>query len=267
MATDYFQILRNNTIFSKYLNREVKFDLILPKNILPEEKYATLYMNDGQDLDKLAPTSLCNKHYGASGRPFIWVSIHTNERRLQEYGTAHVPDYKNRGALATDYMHFIIHEMMTHVQLNYPSSAKAEDNYFCGFSLGGLSALDIVWENPNLFSKAGVFSGSLWWRSKSYEQGYDQDNDRIMHNKIKNGSYKEGLKFWFECGTNDETEDRNNNGIIDSIDDTLELMDELHQLGYTSQQTVYLEVKGGEHNFNTWQAVFNDYLQWSLSDN
>ena len=28
------------------------------------------------------------------------------------------------------------------------------------------------------------------------------------------------MKFFFECGTEDETEDRNGNGIIDSIDDT-----------------------------------------------
>ena len=35
------------------------------------------------------------------------------------------------------------------------------------------------------------------------------------------------LKFFFECGALDETKDRNNNGIIDSIDDTLDLIDEL----------------------------------------
>jgi enterochelin esterase-like enzyme len=264
LTTDYFQIIRNNTIFSKYLNREVKFDLILPINNDPKEKFATLYMNDGQDLDKLAPVQLCERHYNSHGKPFIWVCLHTNERRLQEYGTAHVPDYKNRGALATDYMNFVILEMMSHIQDSTQSSSKAEDNHFCGFSLGGLSAFDIVWENPHLFSKAGVFSGSFWWRSKSYEEGYNEDNDRIMHTKIKEGQYKEGLKFWFECGTNDETEDRNNNGIIDSIEDTLELMDELHTLGYAKEDTVYLEVKGGEHNFNTWQAVFYDYLKWAL---
>ena len=266
MAANYFQIIRNKTIFSKFLNREVKYDVILPQNTVPGQAFPTLYMNDGQDLEKLAPTQLCRRHYENGGAPFIWVSIHTNERRLQGDGTSFIADYKKRGALATAYMHFITGEMMPHIREIAPSSPAPDRNYFCGFSLGGLSAFDIVWENPGLFSRAGVFSGSFWWRSKSYEEGYDEDHDRIMHNKIKEGPFKPGLKFWFECGTNDETEDRNNNGIIDAIEDTQELMDELHAIGYAPTDTTYLEVKGGEHNFNTWQAVFKDFLDWALAD-
>ncbi len=264
MAANYFQIIRNQTIFSKYLKREIIYDLILPRNAAPGQRFPTLYMNDGQDLEKLAPEQLCQRYYKDGGSPFVWVSVHTNERRLQEYGTSYVADYKKRGALATAYMSFITKEMMPYIRENTPSSVAAGQNYFCGFSLGGLSAFDIVWENPGLFSKAGVFSGSFWWRSKSYEEGYDEDHDRIMHNKVKAGPFKPGLKFWFECGTNDETEDRNNNGIIDSIEDTLELIDELHTIGYPKTDITYLEVKGGEHNFNTWQAVFRDFLDWAL---
>jgi len=266
LATNYFQIIRNKTIFSKFLKREVKYDVILPLSYDPARKFPTLYMNDGQDLEKLAPAQLCQRHYETGGSPFIWVSIHTNERRLQEYGTSYVADYKKRGALATAYMRFMTEEMMPHIRKITPSSSLSAENYFCGFSLGGLSAFDIVWENPALFSRAGVFSGSFWWRSKSYEEGYDEDHDRIMHNKIKEGPFRPGLKFWFECGTNDETEDRNNNGVIDSIEDTLELIDELRAIGYTEADTTYLEVLGGEHNFNTWQAVFKDFLDWALED-
>lgn len=264
MAANYFQIIRNKTLFSKFLKRAVTYDIIMPQSADPLRKFPTLYMNDGQDLEKLAPGQLCQRHYENGGSPFIWVSIHTNERRLQEYGTSFIPDYKKRGALATAYMDFVTKEMMPHIRQTTPSSPSTGENYFCGFSLGGLSAFDIVWENPGLFSKAGVFSGSFWWRSKSYEEGYDEDHDRIMHNKVKAGPFKPGLKFWFECGTRDETEDRNNNGIIDSIEDTLELIDELRGIGYGEADTTYLEIKGGEHNFNTWQAVFKDFLDWAL---
>ena len=96
-----------------------------------------------------------------------------------------------------------------------------------GLSLGGLSAMDIGWNNPAVFSKIGVFSGALWWRQKSEEEGYTDENDRIIHNIIKGGTYKKDMTFWFEAGTNDENSDRNNNGIIDAIDDTLDLMQEL----------------------------------------
>ena len=82
-------------------------------------------------------------------------------------------------------------------------------------------------EQPFEFSKAGLFSGSFWWRDKSYKDGYDDAVNRIMHKIIRNGKYAPWLKFFFECGALDETKDRNNNGIIDSIDDTLDLIDEL----------------------------------------
>lgn len=240
------------------------FDLILPKDIKPMDTFPTLYMNDGQDLDKLDPVALCRKHYAGQGQPFIWVSIHTNERRQQEYGTSYIPDFKQRGALVTDYTKFVILELMPYVQDTTPSSSLAIDNFFCGFSLGGLSAFDTVWENPHLFSKVGVFSGSFWWRSKSYDDGYDNARDRIMHSKVKQGPYKKGLSFWFECGTQDEAADRNNNGVIDSIEDTLDMIGELHLLGYSQEDTVYVEIEDGEHNFDTWKAAFADFLSWVL---
>lgn len=260
-----FSVKRNNTIFSKFLKRAVIYDLIIPEGFRANKKFPTLYMNDGQDLEKLAPERLLSRFYENGNSPFVWVSVHTNERRQREYGTSFIPDYKNRGDLATDYMSFIIVELMPLIQNTTPSSIKASDNYYCGFSLGGLSALDIVWENPFRFSKAGVFSGSFWWRTKSYEEGYEEDHDRIIHNKVKDGVYQKNLKFWFECGTNDETEDRNKNGIIDSIDDTMDLIKELEVKGYSDNDITYLEVLGGEHNFNTWQAVFYDFLAWAIN--
>ncbi|MFS0491691.1 alpha/beta hydrolase [Leadbetterella byssophila] len=263
MSSKFFQIFRKQTLNSTHLQRSVTFDLIVPKQ-QSEEPLPTLFVNDGQDWDRLAPHLICEEHYKKGGKPFIWIGIHTNERRLREYGTAHISDYKGRGDLAHDYTKFIIEELKPSLSHTLPLSTKPQSNFICGFSLGGLSAFDIAWEHPDIFSKAGVFSGSLWWRTKSYEAGYEQDLDRIIHNKVKNGPYKPGLQFWCECGTNDETEDRNNNGIIDSIDDTLELIEELKKIGYSEQDICYVEVEGGEHNFNTWQAVFPQFLEWVL---
>ena len=41
---------------------------------------------------------------------------------------------------------------------------------------------------------------------------------------VKQGPKRGRLKFWLEAGTKDEAADRNNNGIIDAIDDTLDLI-------------------------------------------
>ena len=90
--------------------------------------------------------------------------------------------------------------------------------------------------------------------------------DRILHKKVKNSVFKPNLKFWFECGTEDETADRNNNGIIDAIDDTLDLIKELKHLGYSDEALKYVEIEGGRHNFETWRTVFPEFLEWAFSE-
>jgi hypothetical protein len=80
---------------------------------------------------------------------------------------------------------------------------------------------------------------------------------------VRKGSYYPWLKFFFECGTEDEREDRNGNGIIDSIDDTLDLIGELAARGYDLQRDVrYLEIVGGRHEVATWGKAMPEFLLW-----
>ncbi|WP_255702853.1 esterase family protein [Antarcticibacterium sp. 1MA-6-2] len=135
--------------------------------------------------------------------------------------------------------------------------------FLLSFSMGGLSALDITWNNPQLFRKAGIFSGSLWWRTNNTGTAED-DNSRIMHSIIRAGEKREGLQFWFQASTKDENRDRNKNGIIDSIDDTLDLIKELKELGYSDDEVLYEEIKDGQHNFHTWSKIFPSFLKWAF---
>jgi enterochelin esterase-like enzyme len=144
----------------------------------------------------------------------------------------------------------------------YRVKQGAEHTFVAGFSLGGLSAIDIMWHHPDKFSKVGVFSGALWWRSKPYEDGFDEDKDRIIHNLIRNGKFQPNLQFWFQAGTEDEKEDRNQNGIIDAIDDTLDLIKELHLKGYNAEQVTYYEMEGGTHDPETWAKAMPVFLEW-----
>lgn len=249
-------------ITSTYLNREVHITLIYPKNIY--KKTNVLIFNDGQDFNELEIKSsisdLLSQHKISS---FLCVGIHANHNRLYEYGTASQADYKARGSEAKQHNDFIIHELLPFLKQKY--EINLHGNVIAGLSLGGLSAMDIGWNNPKEFSKIGVFSGSFWWRQKSEEDGYTDQNDRIIHNIVRAGTYKEGMKFWFEAGTNDEKSDRNNNGIIDAIDDTLDLMTELEKKGYKKNEDfVYREVEHGEHNQNTWKKVLPEFLIWAF---
>ena len=255
--------VESTILTSVFLGRDVTVDFFMPfKNSSPEP-ISLLLINDGQNMEELGLATILTDLYRQQLlQPICCIGIHCGEDRKNEYGTANTPDFKGRGAKATAYTQFIFQELLPFVRKK-TGITIFKDKSFAGFSLGGLSALDIVWNHPQEFIKAGVFSGSLWWRSKGLDDGYVEEKDRIMHAQVRNGTYHPWLKFFFETGTMDETEDRNNNGIIDSIDDTLGLIEELKNKGYKlSDDIQYLELKDGRHDVKTWAKAMPAFLQW-----
>jgi enterochelin esterase-like enzyme len=159
-----------------------------------------------------------------------------------------------------------LNELLPFIHTEYAIESFAQ-KAFAGFSLGGLTALDMTWKYPEIFSVAGVFSGSLWWRTRGLNDGYNEDTDRIMHQMIRQGVYKPELKFYFTTGSLDETADRNQNGIIDSIDDTLSLIEELKKLGYDPENQIrYINYEDGHHDIATWARSMPAFLQWGWGE-
>jgi len=251
-------------INSALLKREVICDVLMPEDIHNIQPLNLLLLNDGQEIEALQiRQTLQNLYDNNSINPLVIVAIHAGEERLQEYGVAGRLDFKNRGAKAGLYAQFIITELLPAINDLLPGQ-EFKTTAFAGLSLGGLSALDIAWNNAELFDKVGVFSGSLWWRRKDIGKGYT-DADRIAHAMIRETTDKPELKFWLQTGTKDETADRNNNGIIDSIDDTIDLIKELETKGYKRPGDItYVEVVGGSHDAPTWAKAMPKFLCWAF---
>jgi enterochelin esterase-like enzyme len=255
-------LVENMVIDSIYLEREVKVDFYLPTNVAKPGEMSLLLVNDGQDLPKMPFEAILEDlYYDDLIKPLLCVGIHCGPDRKMEYGTARLLDYKGRGAKAADYTKFIFNELLPFIRKTYLVPSFKEKS-FAGFSLGGLSALDIAWNHPQQFTKVGVFSGSLWWRSKGYNDNYNDELDKIMHAQIRDGDYYPWMKFFFQCGAADESADRNKNGIIDSIDDTLDLIKELKEKKYTDEDISYLELTDGKHDVPTWGRAFPEFLKW-----
>lgn len=248
------------------LEREVRVDFYLPPGLPEPGSLNLLLINDGQDMEKLGLEPLLEDLYEKEDiAPVLCVGIHAGPGRKMEYGTASVADFKGRGAKAAGYSQFIFEILIPYIRKHYARQGFKEKS-FAGFSLGGLSALDIVWNHPHEFSKVGVFSGSFWWRTKDKsDDTYDDSTDRIIHQEIRKGSYYPWLKFFFECGAADEEEDRNNNGVIDSIDDTLDLIRELSAKGYDPVNDIhYLQLNDGKHDIDTWARSMPFFLKWGF---
>lgn len=251
------------TIRSKNLLRDVRIDFYLPGNLKITADTPLLLINDGQDLVKMKFDEILEDLFKQDSiQPICCIGIHCGPDRRNEYGIVGIPDYKGRGAKAGLYERFLFSELFPLI-VAQTGIEKFSDQAFCGFSLGGLTALDLVWRHPEVFSTVGVFSGSLWWRSVSQDDvSFNEDQHRIMHQKIRTGKYIPHLRFFFETGTLDEVADRNHNGIIDSIDDTISLIEELKRKGYPNENIAYLELKDGRHDVDTWGRAFPYFLKW-----
>lgn len=250
-------------MYSAPLERTVLIDFYLPINVRPVD-LKLLLINDGQDLVSMGFNKILQHLYETKQIEALFcVGIHCGEDRKNEYGISVSPDFIGRGAKAALYHRFVLQELMPFISEKFQITTFRE-YAFAGFSLGALSALDIVWNNPEIFTRIGVFSGSLWWRSKDKnDKDYNESSDRLMHRQVRLGDYFPGLKFFFQCGTHDEGEDRNKNGVIDSIDDTIDLMKELLQKGYREgKDMVYLQLPGGRHDVPTWAVAFPAFLHW-----
>lgn len=257
------EVHRLENFHSKHLKRPVKIDLFLPLSFFKQTtgQYPLLIFNDGQDMEAVQlKHTLKDRNKAKTSLNYVIVGIHAADR-MHEYGTAGKPDYKKRGNKAEAYRKFLVEELIPFLQDRYKVSRAESAHAVAGFSLGGLSAFDLAWQHPEIFSSVGVFSGSLWWRSKAFKPN-DPDADRIVHEMVLKDGQKKGLKFWLQAGTKDETSDRNNNGIIDAIDDTLDLIKVLKEVGYPDQDIKYVEVKDGEHNPATWGKVLPQFLDW-----
>jgi enterochelin esterase-like enzyme len=259
-------ISEHMVIASAYLAREVWVDIYAPAGIRKLDSSHLLLINDGQDLAAMKFGHLLEELHG-NGRivPVVIAGIHAGVDRKHEYGTAGIPDHMGRGARAAAYTNFILEELVPAL-CDWYEDHSFQTKSIAGFSLGALSALDILWRHPEEFVQAGLFSGSFWWRTEDKtEVDYDENVHRIMHQQIAAGRYVPGLRFFFECGTEDEQEDRNQNGVIDSIDDTLDLIKQLTAKGYDPEKDIcYVEIPGGRHDVATWARVMPQFLVWAF---
>lgn len=264
MTTPFEIAAVRHNLESSSLERKVLVDCYLPPGGVNRQTILLL-INDGQDLLTMNFSKILDQLYDNKViSNLLCVGIHCGRDRKNEYGTARSMDYKGRGARAPLYSAFIMTELIPFLRAEYSPEGFKEKS-FAGFSLGGLSALDIAWEHPSEFTRVGIFSGSLWWRDKDHEdEDFNEETDRIMHRLIREGDFYPWMKFFFEVGTLDETSDRNNNGIIDSIDDTSALISELFNKGYAPDDIFYLELDDGKHDLDTWARAWPVFLEWAF---
>lgn len=196
--------------------------------------------------------------------PPVVVALPASTQRIEEYGTAGELDFAGRGREAKAFQELVTGVVLPWVRERYHVASAAAHTGIFGASMGGLCAFDTAWRRPQVFGFAGIFSGSLWWRADDSSVAARQAS-RLAHRRVREAAARPDLRLWFQAGTRDETADRDGNGVIDAIQDTTELIDELAAKGFRRGKDVaYHQVEGGEHHESTWAKALPEFLRWAL---
>lgn len=123
------------------------------------EKYPVLYMHDGQNLfdpstclTKIdwqideAADSLIKKD---EIKPMIIVGIYNTQQRSLEYSPGPISDI---------YKHFVVDKLKPFIDSTYRTIPNRENTFVGGSSSGGTISFMLLWEYPDIFSKAACFS-------------------------------------------------------------------------------------------------------------
>jgi enterochelin esterase-like enzyme len=248
---------------SAVLGEARTIDVFLPRGYAEARGrvYPVLYANDGQDMQAVElARQLDSLQLKGAMEPTIVVAIHATER-VRDYGTAGTPNAQGLGDRAGLYERFLLEELMPAINAKYRTAKGPAYTAIMGWSLGGLSAFDLAWNHPDQFGLAGVFSGSFWWRTSDATVEAKQVS-RIMHQRVRQTEPRPRIRAWFETARMDENSDRDGDGVIDSIQDTEELVSELARRGFRrGVDVVHLTVEG-KHDLGTWKRLLPEFLVW-----
>ncbi|MFN8252958.1 MAG: alpha/beta hydrolase-fold protein [Ferruginibacter sp.] len=256
---------QEDEVYSRHLQKKVRLTIITTP--MPDEKsnMNLLLLNDGQEMEKWGVKKIVDSLYRKNLiEPVLVVGIHTSARE-KEYGVSGSPDFMNRGEKADKYAAFIDDELYPFIKKK-AVVRKFKTVVMAGCSLGGLSAFDIAWDHADKIDKAGIFSGSFWWRDKDItDSTYSDEKNRILLNKIRSSRKKPHLKYWFYAGGKEETSDRDKDRIIDVEDDTRDLAELIRSKNIClPEDIVYTEDPNGIHDYSSWRQQLPAFLLWAF---
>jgi enterochelin esterase-like enzyme len=255
--------VQEDEVYSRHLQRQVKLSII--STPIPDDKSTlnVLFLNDGQDLEKLNVKEITDSLYKKGLiQPLIIVGIIAGNRD-KEYGVSENPDYKGRGDKADKYAAFIDDELYPFTKKK-AGVRKFKTVVLAGWALGGLSAFDISWNNGDKIDKVGVFSGSFLFTDKSLDDSaYSDADNRILLNKIKSSRKKPKLEYWFYGDAAAENGIRYKDSV--AINHTKDLIALLKTKNLpTASEISYSESEGNENNYTGWRHQLPSFLVWAF---
>jgi pimeloyl-ACP methyl ester carboxylesterase len=260
-----------------------------------DQRYPVLYLNDGQDSDAvgLAATLARLADDGTIRAPIV-IAIDMPKDRMGAYGLSDrraavsqvaQTRYGPVGSQAQAYSQWVAMTLVPVVDARYRTRATAEARTMLGWSLGALNAFNLGWQYPELFGRVGAFSPSFWLSAERADADAVQ-RTRLAQRMVDTGPRRDGARFFFAVGTDEEHDDRDGDGVNDAIDDTRDLVEGwrvghklrakgLRQLGYridagykagpSRTDVALFTLDGGQHHQASWARMLPVFLAWAYA--
>lgn len=159
---------KTDTIFSKILNEKRKILVYTPDLTslasIPNQRYPVLYLLDGEShfVSTVGLVQQLSQANGNTVLPEMIVVGIANTNRFRDL----TPSATGGG----NFVKFIETELMPYINSNYNT---APYKVLVGHSLGGLTAIDVLTKNANLFNAYIAIDPSMWF-----------ENERFLKNAI-----------------------------------------------------------------------------------
>lgn len=264
--------------FSSGYVKPRRVDVWLPESYgkKPGQKFAVLYMHDGQNLFD-AGTSYGREEWQVDEtltqlmqqgkiEECIVVGIWNTERRFYEYGPQKPFDslppteqeklkqeYRFEQIMSDSYLRFIVQELKPYIDKNYNTKTGRAHTFLMGSSMGGLISLYGALEYPNVFGGAACLS-THW--PFSLQQNSLAFTKAMAHYISQNLPKKHKPLLYFDYGT--ETLDAwyaPHQQVIDST---------LRAAKYNPGKWVSRRYEGAAHSEASWRERLEQPLLFLL---
>lgn len=237
------------SFFMPQLNRSRKIWLYLPDDYTTalNKFYPVIYMQDGQnvfddstsyagewEVDETLHALQADGNYGA-----IVIAIENGGAyRIDEYSPYTNPSYG--GGQGDAYCDFLVNTLKPYVDANYRTLSQRDFTAIGGSSMGALISFYAALKYPEVFSKVGILSPSLWFDDSIF-------NFAGSHPKTQE------MKFYFTSGRNESTE---------MVPDIKSMYSTLVSDGYTDAEMDTVIKDDGQHAEWFWAREFPYCFKW-----
>jgi predicted alpha/beta superfamily hydrolase len=260
-------------------------DIWLPKDYNKNEKYAVLYMHDGQmlfdsnitwnkkswaiqdaitkliDENKIKQVIVVGIWNGGERRhseyfpkkPFEQLSKEQQEVVFNGVRKNNVSVFNNYALNADNYLKFIVEELKPYIDQNFSTKTDFKNTFIGGSSMGGLISMYAICEYPKVFG--GAICMSTHWPG-IFEMENNPIPDAFINYLTTHLPKAKNHKMYFDCG--DKTLDAFYPPIQNKVDELMQ------KKGYGEKSWITQYFPGQEHSEEAWKGRVQIPLEFML---